>query len=396
MEIVESTAAFEDWLRGHLGGELIKKDVDLKHEKMGADAFQFLRATYWRWAETVFDICPKFANAPAVLSVGDIHVENFGTWRDYEGRLVWGVNDFDEAAEMPFVLDLARLATSAVLAEVPGMSTRKICAALLAGYATGLAAPAPIVLDRDDAWLLKLVAVKEAARREFWKKNGPRANAKDARKRRAALKSGEPPVSYIQALEVARPDPGVELTFWPRVAGTGSLGRPRWIGWGMWRGAPIIREAKAMLPSAWTRRTGSSTRIRCHEAAFGKYRSPDPWYVLQDTILVRRLSPNNRKIEVAKDDSKKSELVNEPILTAMGRDIAAVHLGAVDRRAEIRDDLAKRKHKEADWLAAVVDKLARSIRGEQDAWNEHRKEQGFDDKAADRATRRAGPPPAKQ
>ena len=31
------------------------------------------------------------------LSVGDLHVENFGTWRDSEGRLIWGINDFDEA-----------------------------------------------------------------------------------------------------------------------------------------------------------------------------------------------------------------------------------------------------------------------------------------------------------
>ena len=52
----------------------------------------------------------------AVLAVGDIHLENFGTWRDADGRLVWGVNDFDEAAEMPYVLDLIRLATSALVA----------------------------------------------------------------------------------------------------------------------------------------------------------------------------------------------------------------------------------------------------------------------------------------
>ena len=51
-----------------------------------------------------------------MLAVGDIHLENFGTWRDADGRLVWGVNDFDEAAEMPYALDLIRLATSALVA----------------------------------------------------------------------------------------------------------------------------------------------------------------------------------------------------------------------------------------------------------------------------------------
>ena len=48
-----------------------------------------------------------------MLAVGDIHIENFGTWRDNDGRLIWGVNDFDEAAEMPYALDLVRLTTSA-------------------------------------------------------------------------------------------------------------------------------------------------------------------------------------------------------------------------------------------------------------------------------------------
>jgi uncharacterized protein (DUF2252 family) len=40
----------------------------------------------------------------------------FGTWRDVQGRLVWGVNDFDEACRWPFTHDLVRLTTSVFLA----------------------------------------------------------------------------------------------------------------------------------------------------------------------------------------------------------------------------------------------------------------------------------------
>ena len=54
--------------------------------------------------------------APQVLAVGDLHVENFGTWRDMEGRLVWGINDFDEVYELPYTIDLVRLAASAHIA----------------------------------------------------------------------------------------------------------------------------------------------------------------------------------------------------------------------------------------------------------------------------------------
>ena len=91
--------------------------------------FQFLRGTYWRWAETIHEpkVCPELEGAPQVLCVGDIHVENFGTWRDADGRLIWGVNDFDEAAVMPYLHDIVRLATSAVLAEVPGITMQTIC-----------------------------------------------------------------------------------------------------------------------------------------------------------------------------------------------------------------------------------------------------------------------------
>ena len=116
---------------------------------MAEDAFQFLRATYWRWAETIYEVCPELKGAPDVLAVGDIHAENFGTWRDGEGRLIWGVNDFDEAARMPYAIDIVRLATSAVLADVRGISDEKVCDSILEGYREGIAKPKPFVLDRE-------------------------------------------------------------------------------------------------------------------------------------------------------------------------------------------------------------------------------------------------------
>src|SRR6476660_8130003 len=122
MNIVKSVARYDSWLRKQLNNEFVKKDLKKKHKKMAADPFQFLRATYWRWAETV----------------GDIHLENFGTWCDAEGRLIWGVNDFDEAARMPYAIDIVRLAASAVLANVRGISEQEICASILQGYREGV------------------------------------------------------------------------------------------------------------------------------------------------------------------------------------------------------------------------------------------------------------------
>ena len=46
---------------------------------------------------------------------GDLHAENFGTYMDANGRLIFNVNDFDEAYVGPFTWDLKRFAASVAL-----------------------------------------------------------------------------------------------------------------------------------------------------------------------------------------------------------------------------------------------------------------------------------------
>src|SRR3954466_11887453 len=148
MSFVEDNDAYEAWLAKQC--DVDAGGVKAKHRLMKSSAFKFLRATYFRWAKQLPQICPELMDAPRLLCVGDLHVENFGTWRDADGRLVWGVNDFDEAAVMPYVLDLVRLATSALLARGAKWATcDTVCAAVAKGYAAGLRAPRPFVLDYD-------------------------------------------------------------------------------------------------------------------------------------------------------------------------------------------------------------------------------------------------------
>jgi arylsulfatase A-like enzyme len=54
--------------------------------------------------------------------------------RDSEARLVWGVNDFDDAANIPYVFDLVRLATSVQLAPNSGAAGTDVSDAILKGY----------------------------------------------------------------------------------------------------------------------------------------------------------------------------------------------------------------------------------------------------------------------
>src|SRR5712691_1636427 len=98
MNIQEATQVYEAWLAKQT--PIVGQDLGKKHKEMARKAFPFLRATFYRWAQLWPELCPELARAQTVLAVGDLHVENFGTWRDSEGRLIWGVNDFDEACPM--------------------------------------------------------------------------------------------------------------------------------------------------------------------------------------------------------------------------------------------------------------------------------------------------------
>jgi uncharacterized protein (DUF2252 family) len=114
MDIHAASRSYEAWLSRHTS--VVRADLRLKHTRMAESPFVFLRATFYRWLQCWPEVCPRLLDAPRVLAVGDLHVENFGTWRDQEGRLIWGGQRVDEACVLPYTQDLVRLAASAMLA----------------------------------------------------------------------------------------------------------------------------------------------------------------------------------------------------------------------------------------------------------------------------------------
>lgn len=344
MNIHKSTSAYETWLSGQLHGEIAKADLREKHKRMRETAFVFLRATYWRWAERIPQLCPDLNTGPTVLAIGDVHVENFGTWRDEDGRVVWGVNDFDEAAEMPYTLDLLRLVVSAFL----GQQIRKraklapICAGVLKGFRIGLERPRPYILDKKYPRMRGKFVASEAERQSFWDKMHPKAGQTSG----LAV-----PESFKASLDQALPDGSEPVAYWPRTAGVGSLGRPRWVVLAKWKGGPVVREAKALVPSGWSyARRDKNPGLRVTDIANGRYRAPDPWFsVSPQNVAVRRLSPNNHKIEM---DKLGAWLFKHELLEAMGREIASIHLGTCDLGGQILRDIETRP---ANWLAQAAE-----------------------------------------
>jgi uncharacterized protein (DUF2252 family) len=158
--IVEATRSYERWLAGRT--TIVRADLARKHLFMAESPFPFLRATYYRWLQLFPEICPKSAKSPKVLAVGDLHVENFGTWRDAEGRFAWGINDFDEASVLPYTNDLIRIATSAqfaVAADHLALSPKRAANALLRGYADAIhTGGRPFVLAEKNGWLRRVAA----------------------------------------------------------------------------------------------------------------------------------------------------------------------------------------------------------------------------------------------
>lgn len=66
---------------------------------------------------------------------GDLHAENFGTYMNSQGRLIFNVNDFDEAYVGPFTWDLKRFAASVALIGYAKALSDKQIAKLIRTYA---------------------------------------------------------------------------------------------------------------------------------------------------------------------------------------------------------------------------------------------------------------------
>src|SRR5579863_3583502 len=167
-----ATADYEAWLADRI--TIVDVDLKKKHQNMTLDPFIFLRATFYRWAQVWPSICSDLVESPIVLAVGDLHIENFGTWRDCEGRLIWGVNDFDESYPLPYTNDLVRLATSACLALSANhlaIDLSTACDRFLTGYTDALAAGGrPFVLAEEHIDLREIAQGKLREPVHFWKK----------------------------------------------------------------------------------------------------------------------------------------------------------------------------------------------------------------------------------
>jgi uncharacterized protein DUF2252 len=355
MKIFKATRKYEAWLRKEL--DVFEDDLALKAQLLAQDPFTFLRGTFYRWMQLFRNICKKAAAAPVVLSVGDLHAANFGTWRDARDELIWGINDFDEADHLPYTQDLVRLAASVELAAETqrlSISLAEACDAILDGYREGLEKGGkPFVVDDDRDWLRKAYVKSEHLAEKYWE----RLNQCPASEREA-------PPEVRSMLEASLPSQGLEYRLVHRQAGIGSLGRPRFTALAEWQGEYVALEAKALIPSAalWARKEHKSAEIQYEEVLARAVRKPDPVMKVYEGWVVRGLAPDRCRIELSELGPERDET---RMMRAMGWEIANIHLGTRPAVRAVLDDLKARK---PNWLRRSTEKIVAVTLNDWEMW----------------------------
>jgi Uncharacterized protein conserved in bacteria (DUF2252) len=357
MDIRQATKSYEAWMRECT--KVVESELTWKHAQMRTNVFMFFRGTYYRWVQLWPEVCKELRHAPKLLSVGDLHVGSYGTWRDSEGRLCWGVDDFDDSYPLPYTSDLVWLAASVKMVMDSQDLTIKFragCDAILEGYETSLKeGGCPFVLAEHEKNLegLGMEAIKPP--QDFWK----------TLLREPIVSQRQIPPDARKALEKTLP-PKVAYKAVRRKAGMGSLGQLRIVVIAVHEGGYVAREAKATVPSASAWKEGKRGHgERYYEKTIASaVRSHDPYQTIFGNWLIRRLSPDSNPIEI--DDLPK-ERDEYALLHAMGKEAANVHLGT---RKQIKRVLKDLHGREKNWLRRAGKEMAKVTEKE---WKQYKK-----------------------
>jgi hypothetical protein len=354
MDILKATRDFERWLAKQI--PLVRRDVALKHAHMAESPFAFFRATFYRWLQLWHAHCVDVASAPKVLAVGDLHIENFGTWRDQEGRLIWGVNDLDEVWPGPYTLDLIRLSTSAYLAisgEHLGLTKREAAEAIEEGYRDALNhGGQAFILAEHHQWLRLMALSKLRDPVHFW-----------AKMTRNPPYTAKPPAEVRRLLEASFPNPHPEYVLKRRIAGLGSLGHPRILALSSWKGAYVAREAKAIRTSAWAWYGGdSAVNLYGPKLVQSAIRVQDPCVRFHGHWLVRRLAPDCSRIEIASLPAERDEA---RLLYCMGWETANMHFASGRAIPQVKRDLGVRRGR---WLHKAAKAMLKATMADWKDW----------------------------
>ena len=244
----------------------IEPAIQLKYKAMRESSFRFFRGTCHLFYEDLPARSPLLKSPPGWIC-GDLHLENFGSFKGDNRLAYFDLNDFDEACLAPCLLDSARLLTSVFVAadmlKVSAAEAVQLCNAFLQTFIATLSAGYIRVIEKETATgvvrqLLK--TVEDRKKKEFlqtrveygknkrWLKANPAKNYPVDKATQKAVKK------IVDTWAAHKHDPRFfeVLDVAGRVAGTGSLGLERFIVLVRGTGVPgeeFLLDIKAANPS---------------------------------------------------------------------------------------------------------------------------------------------------
>lgn len=307
----------------------------LKYAAMRRSPFGFFRGTAHLFYRDWPAACP-LDKSPLTWACGDLHLENFGSYKGQNGLAYFDINDFDEAALAPAGRDLARFATSTLLAITDlGLSAaeaRMFAHRAHLAYTQALRLGKPMWVERATARGLVKQLLRRVKRRTQSDLLAERTTVAGGRRRlridgrRALAMSRESKQQVVRALAHAHvsreaPDFYRVIDVARRIAGTGSLGLQRAVilvhGYGG-RDGNVLLDLKEAAPSAlaptvrirqprWTSEADRVVSIQRRVQAV----SPallQPLRLGRRSYILRELQPSEDRLALARARDERQRL----------------------------------------------------------------------------------------
>ncbi|HEV8515689.1 MAG TPA: DUF2252 family protein [Cyclobacteriaceae bacterium] len=126
--------------------------IELKYKRMADNEFAFFRATCHLFYEDLAKETPM-KQGPTVWACGDLHLENFGSYRAANGLVYFDINDFDEAALAPAPCELVRFLCSIAMAsdlwKYSSKEAEELMLVVLKAYTRQLAEGKAYTIERE-------------------------------------------------------------------------------------------------------------------------------------------------------------------------------------------------------------------------------------------------------
>jgi len=163
---------------------LLPKMVQIKYELMAQNVFTFYRGTCHLFYEDMA-IDKPLPQSPLTWLCGDLHLENFGSYKADNQMVYFDLNDFDEGILGPAAWELARMVTSIYIAfenlKLEDEMAEKMAAQFLKNYSATLIKGKALGLDPRTAKGIVctfLTAVEKRRQKDLLKKRTTRKKKK--------------------------------------------------------------------------------------------------------------------------------------------------------------------------------------------------------------------------